>query len=267
MTGSYIALGMVSALGGFAVLGLAVLLVRLPLHVSAQRAAACEAERRRLGREMHDGLAQELAALGYVIDALAAGARDIDDRVQLEQLRRRVTSLVAETRCSLAGLRLGVDDGLGPALETLAAGLTEAGGIPIEVDVVDAGASTGRPSRRTPEIDGELLRIAQEALNNAVKHAAATTIRVEGELRGDTAHLTITDDGRGFQGHRHGSHGLAVMQERARLIGATLSLGNAPGGGFRVAVSLPAERSGRRRGATVVVPGARTTSPQLETTQ
>jgi len=262
MSTPYVALAAVSILGALALLGLVALVVRLPLRLAAQRDAACAAERRRLAREMHDGLTQELASLGYLVDALAVGATP-EDRDRLHLLRQRITAMVAEARRSLVGLRLGVDEGgLRPALETLAAGLTELGGVPIEVTIVDTPA--GRLARRSPAVDGELFRIAQEALNNAIKHAAASRIRVEGELCGTSARLTITDDGHGFRGRRHGSHGLSVMHERARLIGATLTLGNVPGGGFRVTVTLPAERLGRRGEPPLVVPNPRAPSPILE---
>lgn len=266
MSGAYAALAVVSTVGAVALLGLAVLLVRLPLQLSAQRAAACEAERRRLAREMHDGLAQDLAGLGYLVDALAAGARDVDDRNRLEQLRRRITGLVAETRCSLVGLRVGVEEGRGlePALETLAAALSDLSGVPIQVSVT---ADPDDPARLSPDAEGELFRIAQEALNNAIKHAGASLIRVDGVIRGAGVELTVTDDGAGFRGHRKGSHGLAVMQERARLVGATLCLTNVPDGGFRVAVTLPAERTGRRGSAPVGIPAPRSESPSVEVPQ
>lgn len=275
MSGAYLALMAVSGIGGLAVLALLLLLVRLPLRFAALRDSTCAAERRRLAREMHDGLAQELASLGYAVDALAATAQSAEDRIRLEDLRGRITSLVAETRCSLAGLRIAVGKelGLASALEVLAASLTDVCGVPIEVAVEDDGAR-GRSGRLTAEAEGELFRITQEALNNAVKHSHASLIRVDGVLHGAGAHLAISDDGQGFQGPRRGSHGLAVMHERATLIGAILTLGNLATGGFRVAVSLPAERVGRRRGSNSVdVPLARSatsltlpsaTSPLLE---
>lgn len=258
MSTPYVILTALSGIGALAVLGLLTLLVHLPLRLATLRDSACAAERRRLAREMHDGLAQDLASLGYAVDALAAGSRSTEDRVRLEQLRGRITALVAETRCSLAGLRIAVDEdlGLAGALRMLAASLTDVSGVAIEVAVHDEGPD-GRSDRLTAEAEGELFRIAQEALNNAVKHAHASLIRVDGLLRGAGAELTIGDDGVGFQGPRRGSHGLAVMHERAALIGATLSLGNGPTGGFRVTVSLPAERPGRRNSGPVDVPLAR----------
>lgn len=274
MSTSYAVLTAISGLGALAVLALVLLLVRLPLRLAALRDAACAAERRRLAREMHDGLAQELASLGYAVDALAAAAHSAEDRVRLEDLRSRITALVAETRCSLAGLRIAVgeDIGLAAAVQLLAASLSDVSGVPIEVAVEDDGAR-GRCSMLTAEAEGELFRITQEALNNAVKHSDASLIRVDGVLDGTGAQLTVTDDGHGFQGPRRGSHGLSVMHERAELIGATLSLGNLVTGGFRVTVSLPAARTGRRGSSRVDVPLARSatslrlpspTSPPLE---
>lgn len=273
MSAPYAVLTAVSGLGALAVLALVLLLVRLPLRLAALRDSACAAERRRLAREMHDGLAQELASLGYAVDALTAAAHSAEDRARLEELRARITALVAETRCSLAGLRVAVGAGLGlaGAVQLLAASLSDVSGVPIEVAIEDDGAG-GRSGRLTAEAEGELFRITQEALNNAVKHADASLIRVDAVLDGSGAHLTVTDDGRGFQGPRRGSHGLAVMHERAELIGATLTLGNLVTGGFRVTVSLPAERTRRRGSTSVDVPLARSAtslalpsaSPRLE---
>ncbi|MEP9380982.1 sensor histidine kinase [Nocardioides sp. KR10-350] len=206
------------------------------LLFAAFRDSATTEERRRLAREMHDGMAQDLASLGYLVDALSAGGPV--DPARLHVVRERISAIVTEVRRSLVNLRTSVAPGesLGAALSSVARSLSEVSGVPIHVTLDE------HTDRLRPEIEGELLRIAQEAMNNAVKHARASGIDVHCQVRAPAARITVKDDGQGFQGPRRGSHGLSIMRERARLIGADLDLGPTPGGGFTVTVSLPAPR-------------------------
>ncbi|MEX0427432.1 sensor histidine kinase [Nocardioides sp. DS6] len=207
------------------------------LLFAAFRDSATTEERRRLAREMHDGVAQDLASLGYFVDALAAGGPVAPERLQI--LRERISAIVAEVRRSLVSLRtnVGASESLGAALGTLARNLAEVSGVPVHVTLDE------HTDRLRPEVEGELFRIAQEALNNAVKHARARRIDVHCQVRAPEATITVTDDGLGFQGPRRGSHGLSIMRERAHLIGADLTLSDTPGGGLTVTVTVPAPRS------------------------
>ncbi len=200
------------------------------------RDVASADERQRLAREMHDGVAQDIASLGYLVDALAARPADEQQAKQFAMLRERVTKVVAEVRRSVMNLRtsIGENESLGAAISAVARHLSEASGIPIRVRLDE------QPARLRPEIEAELFRIAQEALNNAVKHARATAIDVRCQVYAPDARITIADDGVGLQGGRADSHGLKIMRERAKLIGAQLTVRDNASRGLTVSVVLRA---------------------------
>lgn len=200
------------------------------------RDTATADERRRLAREMHDGVAQDLAGLGYLVDALAAQAGSPEQADRFAALRGRLTDVVSEVRRSVLALRstAAQSDSLEAAITTLAARLSETSGIPIQV-------THGEPGPRLRlEVEGELYRITQEAMTNAVKHSCAARIEVDCVVQSPGATITVTDDGRGLQPGRTDSYGLTIMRERARLIGAEVSHREPPGGGTQVLVVLPA---------------------------
>ena len=201
---------------------------------AAFRAAATSDERRRLAREMHDGVAQDIASMGYVVDALIGAAPSPEHEAALRQLRSMITSVVTEVRQSVMNLRTqaGSSESLGAAIATLARHLSEVSGMPISVTADE------RTSRLPHEVESELLRIAQEAMNNAVKHSHATVIDVQCRVHAPAAEIVVTDDGRGLGPARHDSHGLSIMRERAALIGGTLEVGAAAEGGTRVSVVI-----------------------------
>lgn len=201
----------------------------------AFRDAATADERRRLAREMHDGVAQDIASLGYLVDVLAAkpGAPEVPERI--EALRARISDVVTEVRQTVADLRTGVgsSESLGAAISTVARGLGEVSGIPIRVTLDE------HPARLLPEVEAELLRIAQEAMNNAVKHSRASTIDVRCQVHAPQALISVTDNGVGLQRGRADSHGLKIMRERAMLLNADLYIEEVPTGGLRVSVWVP----------------------------
>jgi len=204
------------------------------LLFAALKAEATAEERGRLAREMHDGVAQDIAYLGYLVDALAAGADTDGQRLQLESLRQRITGVVAEIRKSVLTLRtqVGASESLGAGLGRLARHLGDVSGLPIQVTVDE------RTTRLRPEVEAELLRIGQEAMNNAVKHAQASQIDVACRVDPPSVELIVADNGRGLQGGRSDSHGLAIMRERARLIGAQLEILDRPNSGVAVSVRI-----------------------------
>ncbi|MFC5728383.1 MULTISPECIES: sensor histidine kinase [Nocardioides] len=203
------------------------------------RDAATADERNRLAREMHDGVAQDIASLGYIIDALAARPADEQQAKYLALLRERVSTVVGEVRRSVMNLRtsIGENESLGGAISGVARHLSESSGIPIRVRLDE------QPQRLRPEVEAELFRIAQEAMNNAVKHARATAIDVRCQVYAPEALITITDNGVGLQRARTDSHGLKIMRERARLIGAELVVRDNASRGLTVSVSLKAPRA------------------------
>lgn len=213
---------------------------------AAFRDAAMSDERRRLAREMHDGVAQDIASMGYIVDALVPSAGSPEQEAALLQLRRMITSVVAEVRRSVMTLRTqaGSSESLGAAIATLARHLSDVSGIPIKVTVDE------RTSRLRHEVEAELLRIAQEAMNNAVKHSRADRIDVHCRVQAPSAEIVVSDDGQGLQTARHDSHGLSIMEERAALIGGVLDVSSSPMRGTRVSVRVgqPGEpRAARER--------------------
>jgi signal transduction histidine kinase len=194
----------------------------------AFRDSATVEERRRLAREMHDGVAQEMASLGYFVDTLVDQESEGSARAhQLTMLRERLTMVVGEVRRSVQTLRteIGESDSLGTAIGSLARHLSASSGIPIHVTLDE------QTTRLRPEVESELLRIAQEAMTNAVRHADATAITVQCSVAPPSAEIVVVDNGRGLGKRRHDSHGLEIMQERAALIDADLDVhDNAPQG-------------------------------------
>jgi signal transduction histidine kinase len=93
-------------------------------------------------------------------------------------------------------------------------------------------------TRLRSEVEAELFRIAQEAMNNAVKHARATAIEVECQVYAPRARISVCDNGRGLQQGRADSHGLTIMRERAQLIEADLSVTPNETGGMTVTVQI-----------------------------
>lgn len=200
------------------------------------RAGATAEERLRLSREIHDGVAQELASIGYALDGLAADAREGPLGSELAALRGEVTRVVTELRLSLFDMRSGVDlhAGLGAALSEHVRRVGAASGLTVHLTLSEGSL------RLLPQAEAELLRIAQEAIANASKHSAAHNLWVRCDIEPPNALLVVEDDGQGIAGTpAPDSYGLTVMVERAARIGARLDIGPGPGGlGARISVAL-----------------------------
>jgi signal transduction histidine kinase len=194
----------------------------------AFRDSATVEERRRLAREMHDGVAQEMASLGYFVDTLVDQEPEGSTKArQLRLLRDRLTMVVGEVRRSVQTLRteIGESDSLGTAIGSLARHLSASSGIPIHVTLDE------QTTRLRPEVESELLRIAQEAMTNAVRHAGATSINVQCSVAPPFAEIVVADNGSGLGPRRDDSHGLEIMRERAALVDGDLTVtDNSPQG-------------------------------------
>jgi signal transduction histidine kinase len=212
------------------------------LLFSEVRTLATAEERRRLAREIHDGIAQELASLGYVVDDLAARARFLPDLEQdLKGLRSELTRVITELRLSIFDLRSDVQSsiGLGTALSDYVRQVGVGSNFTVHLVLDEA------PTRLPIDTETELLRIAQEAITNARKHANAENLWVTCSVNPPRATLCIEDDGGGLGTPRQDSFGLEVMRERAERVGARLAVATREEGGTRVEVTLGAARVGR----------------------
>ena len=198
---------------------------------------AIEEERRRLRRDLHDGLGPTLSGVAFATDAARnqlVGDPEAAD-VLLEKLRADTSAAIAEVRRLVEGLRPPALDELGllGAVRQHAATLHADGGSPLEVTI-----SAPEP---LPELSAAAevtaYRIVVEALTNVARHAAATTAAVELSIAGDDLHLSVQDDGRGPHTWQPGV-GMSSMRERAEQVGGTLSARSRPDGG-RVEARIP----------------------------
>lgn len=221
--------------------------------LQAQVVEIASEEQRRLGQELHDSVGQLLTGLGLHAGTLEqlldtrSSAADMSDivalakklNVGLQQVSREIRDL------SRGAMPVQIDpEGLRASLVELADSIDGAGGIrcrwqgPTSLPVSDIASAT------------HLYRIVQEAVQNAIRHSQASQITIHVEADEDRLCLEVRDDGRGFdrrQGNEGGSSGvgLKIMAYRASLIGATLHIGEAEGGGTLVRCLMPQPR--RRR--------------------
>ncbi len=214
------------------------------LHAQVQTMAIAE-ERFRLAREIHDGLAQTLSALGWELEHLQGLLQRGDTAVAAEILagaRQALREATLDVREAIDGLRLASDhpQGLPGALAEYVADFADRTGIEIQFQIGDAVGPL------SPVAELQLLRIVQESLTNVRKHAAAQHARVALNGAPDQVELTIVDDGKGFdpyapRGRQH--VGLTGMRERAHSLGGRLTLATSPGQGTRITVTVPLQAS------------------------
>lgn len=183
------------------------------------RSLSATEERHRIAREMHDGVAQEIVALGYLADEIADLSADPEVRASAEHMRGEITRVVTELRLSIFDLRQNVSGThLSGALTEYARQISEDTSLQVNL-VLDV---SGQPL--SPRIESELLRVAQEAIGNVRKHANASTIWVSLVTDGSSILLEVEDDGVGNATPRKHHWGLTTMRERAQTIGATLDV-------------------------------------------
>jgi PAS domain S-box-containing protein len=212
-------------------------------QLSLRMFEAEENERRRLARELHDRIGQNVTALSLNLN-MVRGELPEDCRHKVKTRLDDCESLLYQTaqlvRNVLVNLRPpGLDDlGLVAALKEHARQVAERTGVSAAV------IGTEIVPRLPPATETTLFRIAQEALNNIAKHARATEVSVTLEAGPDTVVLTVADNGRGFDTTARlvqptSSLGMVSMRERAESIGARLHIESAPGKGTRVIVEAP----------------------------
>jgi ligand-binding sensor domain-containing protein/signal transduction histidine kinase len=226
-----------------AAIGGVILLLRLRLLRAEREFRAVLGERSRIAREIHDTLAQGYVGISVQLELLAELLRKSKVETAQEQLdvtRRYVREGLADARQSIWALRTE-DSG-----ETT---------LPVKVrSLAEAAAGNGLESRFSvfgayrplpPETERELLRVAQEAIHNVKKHAAASQLHVQLEYDPVWVALEVRDNGRGGAAPVAGHFGLTGMRERAEAIGGTLDVSGAPGEGTTVRLRAPAPEAAR----------------------
>jgi signal transduction histidine kinase len=220
----------------------ATLAVQLTRLAYSAKEAAVLMERTRIGQEIHDGLAQAftgiLLQLGAVEEFPSCRKRGSELAVTLSRIRELARDGLAEARRSVMALRLDQTRraGLELALRQLAERSTVPGGVSCTFE--GAGIATGLK----PEHEHELLRIAQEAVSNAVRHARPHTVRITMTDQLEQWELAVADDGVGMEqspelSARQG-FGLSSMRQRANAIGGEWQILSEPGHGTRVSVRV-----------------------------
>jgi two-component system NarL family sensor kinase len=213
----------------------------------AERGATLAAaeERNRIARDIHDTIAQSLAAITMQLESADAFLETPNAPRATETVRRALAltrSALDEARRSVMDLRSTplAGRGLIAALHSLADELAESTGVHVPVTIEEIGRHETLPS----SVEIGVYRIVREALTNVARHASATCAVVRIERRGPRLHVQVVDDGIGFDVSRVPPErfGLLGLSERARLLGGELTIGSAPGEGTTLDVDIPIER-------------------------
>ncbi|MEV4368263.1 sensor histidine kinase [Nonomuraea sp. NPDC049637] len=197
--------------------------------------AAREEERRRLRRDLHDGLGQTLSGLAMTVNMARLSLKSSPEAADglLRELRTGMDAVTGDLRQLVYGLRPpALDDlGLAAAVRALAAPDGPA------AEVIAEGDLTGLPAA----VEVAVYRIAQEALTNVRRHARATRVRVELRREPGALRLLVADDGRGLPPEHRSGVGLTSMRERTAELGGICLVSGEPGTGTTVEVMLPVQ--------------------------
>jgi signal transduction histidine kinase len=193
-------------------------------------------ERNRIAREIHDGLAQGLAAIGLHLSAIQADRPGSDHDRHLEKARQLVVANLGETRRSVWDLHpqyIERND-LVSGLRRMAVDLGESANVAASVRTV------GVPYPLSEQVERNVFRIAQEAVANAIRHAAARQVTVEVRFERRHLRLAVADDGHGFDpAAASEGFGLTSMRERAAQVNGTLRVDSLQPSGTSVTVTVP----------------------------
>jgi signal transduction histidine kinase len=202
------------------------------------RRLATTEERKRIAREMHDGVAQELVALGYVVDEIASVSEEPETLVLASGLREEISRVVAEIRYSILDLRHHVaEHRLSGALADYVHQVTQDMDLRVNLVLDESGPAL------SPRTESELLRVAQEAIGNVRKHARADNLWVTLVSDGTSLLLEVEDDGIGNAQPKDRHWGLQSMHERAAGIEASLEVIPRDGGGTVVRLHSPPQHT------------------------
>jgi ligand-binding sensor domain-containing protein/two-component sensor histidine kinase len=227
---------------GISLLGMVYGGYRLRMNRVHARFALVTAERARLAREIHDTLAQGLVGISGQLNAVAMNfnAHPTEAWRRLDLARRMAQHSLTEAKRSVLDLRSSeLENKDLPAALTMAARRCAAGNaVQILTEIAEVS------EKLTVDLKQNLLRIVQEAVTNAVKHASATTIQINLAGEGQFLYLRVKDDGRGFEpslalSAPDGHFGIVGMRERAERLGGRFALTSYPGMGTELEVKIP----------------------------
>jgi len=202
-----------------------------------QQRSAIVAERTRFARDMHDTLAQGFT--GIMMQLNAAEQRLPEDsgqaRIHIDKARQLANDSLEEARRSVSALRSATlsNGTLLDAIAQIGHTLTSDSSVQLETTL------EGQPYSLSEACEANLLRIAQEAMTNAVRHAGAPNIRVQLAYRTGSVVLEVGDSGRGMSGGESSGFGVDGMRQRAREIGGEIRILSDPGRGTRILVTVP----------------------------
>ena len=218
---------------------------RLEREQAEQAAAAVEAERTRIARELHDIVSHSISVVTIQTQAVRRrlGPEHAREAADLAAVEATAREALAEMRRLFGVLRtngesasLAPQPGLGE-LERLVAGAGSAG-VTVRLEV------TGEPYELSPGADLAAYRIAQEGLTNALRHAGATEVLVAVRYASGAVEVAVTDDGHGLRADDGaGGHGLVGVRERVALYGGTVDLSETDQGGVRLVATLPVKET------------------------
>ena len=214
---------------------------RFRMELVRRQFAAVLAERVRLSREIHDTLLQSLVGvmLQFDVIAKALGSESPTLRDQITRIRHQVEAHIREARESIRNLRSPRLElrGLSKGLIQFATAATTEAGLQFEPNII------GTPSDLSPDLESNLLRIGQESVTNAVRHAHASRIRLELRFDQESITLRVADDGCGFDtsaaGQSNNHYGITTMRERAAQISASFRIASNAGTGTMIEVIAP----------------------------
>lgn len=227
LSGRVLTLGQILQLASFAVIftGSA---FHVRSHWQAPTGAAVQEERRRIARDLHDGLVQDLAYLGRHLDAIA-GTADAETK---EHLQRAVERAQSEARLAVASLARADREPFDVMIANAVGEIAARDHIELTLDIP--------PRIRVPAARAEaLIHIASEAVGNAARHSGAGHVTLSVRRLGPRIRLLVSDSGSGFDpATRCGGFGFASMHERARLVGGDVRIHSVPGGGTEVEATV-----------------------------
>jgi len=197
-----------------------------------------DTEQRRIGHDLHDGLGQHLTGIAFMSKLMeqrltAKNIPEADDARKIAGLVNKAIGWTRDLARGLAPVDLDQEEGLASALKQVTESSLELFGTPCRFEM------SGEVHFRNPPVAIHLYRIAQEALNNAIKHAKARNIVVRLTRTAGEIMISVEDDGKGFDplSVQTGGMGLRIMKYRAKMINGNLEVRRRPGGGTVVACS------------------------------